>query len=173
MRISNIIPTTLIAFFVVVAGSLAQNLSTLNTPLETPDGTQTSLAEIGEGKVIIVSYGATWCVPCKKEMQAVNNIYDSLQAHGIEYVAVFIDNTKTMSKVGPYVNAKKFKVPVLLDPSQETFEAVNGTEVPYALIYDQNGELKFKHDGYFEGDEEHLMEEAVSLIEGTETGDSE
>ena len=166
MRILNILPATLVAFLLIVTGSSAQNLSTLTTPLDSPDGSQTSLAEMGQGKVIIVSFGATWCVPCKKEMQAVNGIYDSLQAHDIQYVAVFIDNTKTMSKVGPYVNAKKFKFPVLLDPNQEIFELVNGTEVPYALIYNQNGELMFKHDGYFEGDEEHLMEEAMSLLEG-------
>ena len=173
MRISTLVPVALVAFLLSVTGSLAQNLSTLSTPLEAPDGTQTSLADLGAGKVTIVSFGATWCVPCKKEMQAVNDIYDSLQSNNIQYVAVFIDNTKTMSKVGPYVTAKKFKFPVLLDPNQEVFETVNGTEVPYALIYDQNGELKFKHDGYFEGDEEHLMEEALSLVEGGEAASGE
>ena len=173
MRISTLVPVALVAFLLSVTGSLAQNLSTLSTPLEAPDGTQTSLADLGAGKVTIVSFGATWCVPCKKEMQAVNDIYDSLQSNNIQYVAVFIDNTKTMSKVGPYVTAKKFKFPVLLDPNQEVFETVNGTEVPYALIYDQNGELKFKHDGSFEGDEEHLMEEALSLVEGGEAASGE
>ena len=165
MQFKNVVFATIVAFLMMTAGSMAQNLSTLTTPLETPDGEQQSLAEMGENKVIIVSFGATWCVPCKKEMNAVNDIYDSLQTHGIEYVAVFIDNTKTMAKVGPYVKGKKFEFPVLLDPNQEVFETVNGTEVPYALIYDQNGELKFKHDGYFDGDEMHLLEEAISLTE--------
>ena len=162
----KLIPVALLALFVMGANLMAQNLSTLDTPLETPDGEQTSIAELGADKVTIVSFGATWCVPCKKEMRAINGLYSELQEHGVEYIAVFIDNTKTMAKVGPYVKGKKFEFPVLLDPNSEVFETVNGTEVPYALIYDQSGELKFKHDGYFDGDEEHIKEEALSLVEG-------
>ncbi|MCE2502948.1 MAG: TlpA family protein disulfide reductase [Chlorobi bacterium] len=170
MRIKNLIPTAILALFVTGVGLMAQNLSTLDIPLETPDGDQTSIAEIGADKVTIVSFGATWCVPCKKEMKAINEIYSELQDKGVEYIAVFIDNTKTMAKVGPYVKGKKFKFPVLLDPNSEVFETVNGTEVPYALIYDQNGELQFKHDGYLDGDEEHIKEEAFSLTESPENG---
>ena len=42
----------------------AQHLSSLTTPLATPGGEQMTLAELGTGKVTIVSFGATWCVPC-------------------------------------------------------------------------------------------------------------
>jgi len=152
-----------------IAGLQAQDLSTLTTPLATPNGEQTTIAELGENRVIIVSFGATWCKPCKEEMNAVNAIYDQFQEKGVEYVAVFIDNTKTMARVGPYVKSKDFVFPVLLDPNREVFETLNGTEVPYTLVYNMQGELNFKHDGYFEGDEVHLMEEAFSLVENSET----
>ena len=170
MRISHVLAAFSLLLIVGVAGMTAQPLSTLTTPLSTPDGTQTTIAELGQGKVTIVSYGATWCVPCKKEMAAVNELYPKMQEHDIEYIAVFIDNTKTMARVGPYVTSKGFLFPVLLDPNSEVFEAVNGTEVPYTLVYNAAGELKFKHDGYLEGDEEHLMEEAMSLVETSDDG---
>lgn len=172
MRITHILATLSLLLIVGAAGLTAQPLATLTTPLSAPDGTQTTIAELGMGKVTIVSYGATWCVPCKKEMAAVNDLYPTMQEHGIEYIAVFIDNTKTMARVGPYVTSKGFLFPVLLDPNSEVFEAVNGTEVPYTLVYDATGTLKFKHDGYLEGDEEHLMEEAMSLVEATDDGGS-
>ena len=150
--------------------SYAQNLSTLNTPLSQPDGGQSSVAEIGQGKVTIVSFWATWCKPCKEEMKAVHAMYDELKEQGIEYIAVSIDNTKTMAKVGPYINAKGYEFPVLIDPNREIFEVVNGTEVPYTLMYDMNGALRYKHDGYLDGDEEHLKEEALGLAAEGQTG---
>ncbi len=148
----------------------AQDLSTLSTPLAKPDGGQSSIAEIGQGKVTIVSFWATWCKPCKEEMKAVHAMYDELKEQGIEYIAVSIDNTKTMARVGPYINSKSYLFPVLIDPNREIFEVVNGTEVPYTLMYDMNGKLRYKHDGYLDGDEEHLKEEALGLVAEGQTG---
>ena len=157
-------------FFALFAATSvnAQNISTLDALLSTPDGDQTSVATLGEDKVTIVSFGATWCAPCKKEMAAMNKVYDSLQANGIEYVAIFIDNTKTMARVGPYVRAKGFSFPTLLDPESELFALLGGTEVPYALIFGMEGEVAFKHDSFLEGDEEHILEEAFSLLPQSE-----
>lgn len=158
--------------FVGMASAHAQDLTTLTAPLATPDGEQMSLAEMGAGKVTIVSFGATWCVPCKKEMTAVNDLYAGMQENGVQFIAVFIDNTKTMAKVGPFVKSKGFTFPVLLDPNSEIFEVVNGTEVPYTLVFDATGALRYKHDGYLEGDEEHLMEEALGLVAEATVGDA-
>ncbi len=174
MRITHVLATFLLMVLLGGATLSAQQLSSLTTPLATPDGEQKTLAELGAGKVTIVSFGATWCVPCKKEMAAVNDLYPTMQENGIEYISVFIDNTKTMARVGPYVTSKGFLFPVLLDPNSEVFEGVNGTEVPYTLVFDAEGNLKFKHDGYLEGDEEHLLEEAMSLVAGAaEEGSAE
>jgi thiol-disulfide isomerase/thioredoxin len=152
----------------------AQELSSLNELLSTPDGNEMTVSELGEDKVIIVSFGATWCAPCRKEMEAISRVYDSLSAGGVEYVAVFIDNTKTMSRVAPYVAARGFQFPVLLDPENTMFELVGGTEVPYALVFDADGERRYVHDSFFEGDEEHLMEEAFGLVqEGASGGEDQ
>lgn len=166
--------STAMAVLLMAAANLsAQNLSNLSTVLAMPDGTETSVAELGAGNVTIVSFSATWCVPCKKEMQAINEIYSDLVGNNIVYVSVFIDDMKTTARVGPYVKAKGFQFPVLLDPGSELFELANGTEVPYTLVYSTTGELRFKHDGFFEGDEEHLFEEAMSLVHEASAGDSD
>ena len=93
----------------------------------------------------------------------MHTMYEELKAQGVEYVAVSVDNTKTMAKVGPFITSKGYAFPILLDPNKEIFEIVNGTEVPYTLVYDTQGKLRFKHDGYLEGDIEHLKEEALKL----------
>lgn len=160
-------------FFTATANVSAQNLSTLNTLLATPGGDQTSVAKLGEGKVTIVSFWATWCKPCKEEMKAMQPLFDRLKEKGVQYVAVSIDNTKTMAKVGPYITSKGYTFPVLLDPNSDLFRAVNGTEVPFTLVYNADGTLHAKHDGYFDGDEARLETEIMGLVEkASGSGDS-
>jgi hypothetical protein len=53
---------------------------------------------------------------------------------------------------------------VLLDPNSELFLNLNGTNVPYTLIYDATGKLIAKHDGYLEGDQAKIESELDELV---------
>ena len=141
----------------------AQPLASLSTLLASPGGEQTSVAKLGAGKVTVVSFWATWCKPCKEEMKAMQPIFEKMK-DDIQYIAVSIDNTKTMAKVAPYIKSQGYTFPVLLDPNSELFRTLNGTNVPYTLVYAADGSLYTKHDGYLEGDQEKLVEEVTALV---------
>lgn len=162
MRIRSIVLIALACGTFTVVAAHAQNLSSLSTQLATPAGDQTSVATIGQGKVTVVSFWATWCKPCKEEMKAMQPIFDKMKEK-IAYVAISIDNTKTMAKVGPYVKSQGYSFSVLLDPNSEVFRAVNGANVPYTLVFNADGTLHSKHDGYLEGDAAKLEEELAAL----------
>lgn len=149
----------------LTASAQAQTISSLNTILATPGGEQSSVAKLGTGKVTVVSFWATWCKPCKEEMKAMQPIYNKLKSN-MEYVAISIDNTKTMAKVAPYVKSQAYTFPVLMDPNSEVFKALNGVNVPYTLVFKADGTLHAKHDGYLEGDAEKLEKELTELIAG-------
>lgn len=83
----------------------------------------------------------------------------------VEYIAVSIDDTKTMSKVGPYISSKGYTFSVLLDPSKDLFRALNGTDVPYTLVYGADGKLVSKHDGFLAGDEVKMEAELIKLVD--------
>lgn len=136
----------------------SQSISTLTMPLSTPDGAQRTIAELGQGKPTIVSFWATWCKPCKEEMKAMWELYQRM-GDRFQYIAVSIDNTKTMAKVGPYIQSKGYTFPVLLDPNSEVFQTLGGTNVPYALMFNPDGTLHSKHDGFLPGDEAKIEEE--------------
>jgi thiol-disulfide isomerase/thioredoxin len=155
-----LVPALLLALSI---SAFSQNIESITTPLTTPGGEQTSIAQIGKGKPTVVSFWATWCKPCKEEMKAMGPIYERLKGK-IAYVAVSIDNTKTMAKVGPFIESKGYTFPVLLDPNSEVFLMLNGTNVPYTVIFNADGTLHSKHDGYLEGDEVKLEEELVGMI---------
>jgi thiol-disulfide isomerase/thioredoxin len=163
-------------FLTIGSTASAQSTSNLTQMLATHDGDQNSVAALAEGNVTLVSFWAMWCAPCKKEMKAMFPIYLKLKdtmGLNVEYIAVSIDDTKTMARVAPYINAKGYTFPVLLDPSKELFNMLNGTDVPFALLFASDGTLSTKHEGFLEGDEETLEEEIMALVNAAngQTGD--
>lgn len=157
----------LAALCVAISSASAQSLPSIKNLLATPGGTQSSVATLGAGKVTVVSFWATWCKPCKEEMKAMQPIYEKLKDK-MEYVAISIDNTKTMAKVAPYIKSQGYTFPVLLDPNSEVFRMLNGTNVPYTLVFNADGSLHAKHNGYLEGDAVNLEKELTDLISKAE-----
>jgi thiol-disulfide isomerase/thioredoxin len=163
----------LVAFTLVVAlfasgRASAQTLASLDQLLAKPTGGQASVAELGKGKVTIVSFWATWCKPCKEEMRAMFPLIQKFEGK-VQYIAISIDDTKTMAKVGPYVSSKGYTFTVLLDPNRDLFRSLNGTDVPYTLVYNADGTLHSKHDGYLAGDEAKMEKELIALTGGAGT----
>ncbi len=154
---------TVVALLLCAAVAHAQNISSLTMTLQTPEGKQATVAELGRGKVTVISFWATWCGPCKKEMKAMQPVYDRLKGD-IQYVAVSIDDLKSTAKVAPYISSKGYTFPVLLDPNQTLFQTLNGTNPPYTLVFAADGTLHSKHEGYLDGDEIKLEEELKTLI---------
>lgn len=152
-----------VALCALSASASAQTLSSITTLLGTPGGEKNSVAKLGSDKVTVVSFWATWCKPCKEEMKAMQPVYEKLKDN-MQYIAVSIDNTKTMAKVAPYIKAQGYTFPVLLDPNSDVFRKLNGVNVPYTLIFNADGTLHSKHNGYLEGDMENLEKELMELI---------
>jgi cytochrome c biogenesis protein CcmG/thiol:disulfide interchange protein DsbE len=146
----------------------SQSISSLTTQLATASGEQTTVAKLGTGKVTVVSFWATWCKPCKEEMKAMSPIYQKMKDK-LQYVAISIDNTKTMARVAPFIKSQGYEFPVLLDPNSDLFRALNGSNVPYTLVFNADGTLHSRHDGYLEGDQAKLEKELESMIGGGTT----
>ena len=63
-----------------------------------------------DGKPIIISFWATWCAPCKKELNAINDLYIDWQDEtGVKLVAVSVDDERTKNRVVPYVDSKSWE----------------------------------------------------------------
>lgn len=116
------------------------------------------------GKVTILSFWATWCSPCKKELENMNEVLEEWEEkYDVQLVAVSIDDARNAMKVKPYVDGKKWEFAVLLDVNQESKRALNYPNVPYTVLIDKNGNIVYKHIGYTEGDELVLEEKIAAL----------
>ena len=111
-----------------------------------------------------MSYWATWCSPCKKELDAVKNLYDGWKKDGIEVIAVTIDNAQQLNKVKPLANQKKWSYIVLSDVNSESLRLLNFQTIPQTFVVNNMGEIVYSHSGYTPGDEFELDKKLKSLL---------
>src|SRR4029078_6726350 len=85
------------------------------------DGNKVDLSTLNkDGKIIILDFWATWCVPCKKELTNIVKVYADWQKnYNVELIAVSIDDSRNSTKVKPTVDGSSWPYRVLLDPNQD------------------------------------------------------
>lgn len=128
------------------------------------NGKPVNTANLSEKGPIVISFWATWCAPCKRELNTIHEVYEEWQKEtGITIVAVSIDDEKTKAQVPLYVNGKGWEYVVLLDPNWDFKRAMGVGNVPHTFLIDAEGNIVYSHTGYSEGDEEKLLEEIRKL----------
>ncbi len=134
--------------------------------LKTLDGKTVDTAELSnDGKPFVISFFATWCKPCNRELKAINEVYPDWQDEtGMKLIAVSIDEGQNVSKVKPLVDSEGWEYEVLLDSNSELKRSLGIQTIPHVLIIDGEGNIAKSHSGYTEGSEEHIIEEIRELI---------
>lgn len=129
-------------------------------------GKAINTAELTANGPVIISFWATWCAPCKKELNTIHEVYEDWVAEtGVTLIAVAIDDEKTKSQVPVYVNGKAWDYTVLMDPNWDFKRAMGVNNVPHTFLVDKNGFIVYSHNNYAPGDEEKLYQELLKLSE--------
>ena len=120
------------------------------------------------GKITIISFWATWCKPCIKELRNINDVLDDwVEEYNVELVAVSVDDSRNSARVKPFADGQGWDFDILLDPNGELQRDMNVTNPPVTFLIDQNGKIVYTHTGYLEGDELDLEDEIIKLQAGT------
>lgn len=118
-----------------------------------------------DGKPFIISFFATWCKPCNRELTAISEVYDEWKEEtGVKVIAVSIDQAQNINKVKPLVDNNGWEYEVLLDPNSDFKRALGIQMIPYVLIVDGKGNIVYKHNGYTDGAESELIEKVRELV---------
>lgn len=120
-----------------------------------------------DGKPMIISFWATWCKPCVKELTAIAEVYEQWQKEtGVKLVAVSVDDARSSAKVGPLVDGKAWDYEVLLDENGDLKRAMNVNEVPHMFIINGKGEIVWQHTSFADGGELEIINVVKKIIAG-------
>lgn len=131
------------------------------------NGSTVNIADYGKtGKITIINFWATWCGPCKLELNNIAELYPDWQDEfDVQLIAVSIDDSRNTAKVKTYINGHAWDYTVLLDANQDLKRALNFQAPPFTLLLDKEGTIVSTHTGYKEGDEYVLEDEIKELAE--------
>jgi len=160
-----------VAMFAFINFSVAQNSdgrAISAADVKTPEGKIVNTAKFtNDGKPIIISFWATWCKPCKKELDAISENYAQWQKEtGVKLIAISIDDSRSAGKVGTDAKSHGWDYEVYIDENQDFKRAMNVNNVPHTFVIDGKGNIVWQHNSYAEGDEEHLFEVVKKVAKG-------
>lgn len=135
--------------------------------LKTLDGKMIDAAKLNnDGKPFVVSFFATWCKPCLRELKAIAEVYPDWQDEtGMKLIAISVDEAQNADKVRPLVDEQGWEYEVLLDSNSELARSMGAQFVPHLIIVDGDGKIVESRSGYVEGSESHIIEKIRQLTD--------
>ena len=121
------------------------------------DENNLDLSVFNEGKVVI-SYWATWCAPCIKEMPSIKRAEKILKDYGYTFLLV---SDESVSKISNFKNEMNFDFNFL--KSNKSFETIGVYAMPTSHVFNENGEIVETFVGVIEWDSEEIINKLKTL----------
>ena len=137
------------------------------TPEELPlikfqdaQGVERTLAD-WRGKVVLLNLWATWCIPCRKEMPALDRLQQALGSNKFEVVAISVDRTGVPGARKFLADTKAGALGLYADPTAKLAASLKAAGLPATLLIDASG----REIGRLLGPAEWDSEDAKRLIQ--------
>jgi peroxiredoxin len=132
-------------------------------PLELSDmkGARHRLADY-RGKVVLVNFWATWCVPCRDEMPSIERLRASLDSRRFAVLAVNLAEPE--SRIQKFLDAVPLGFPVLLDRDAKIARAWQAKLLPATYIVGPDGSIRYRHLGELDWSTPEVQKLIVGLM---------
>jgi thiol-disulfide isomerase/thioredoxin len=98
-----------------------------------------------KGKVVILNFWATWCVPCKQEMPIFVDVSRKYRDRGVVVVAASLDDDTTRKYIPQFARSFKMDFPILVDARFENMQELGlGESIPSTVFLDPEGNVAGK-----------------------------
>jgi len=153
---------------VVSTGNVGQAASSATGTGRTPvpdftltglDGKRYTLSSF-QGKVVLVDFWASWCRPCRTMIPHAVELYNRYKNQGLMILGVGLDDEASLRK---FVAQTPISYPVLIGTAQ-TGRTYGVSAIPTSLVLDKQGNIAFRHTGFYPGMESTLEDEIKGLL---------
>jgi thiol-disulfide isomerase/thioredoxin len=94
------------------------------------------------GRIVVLNFWATWCVPCREEMPMLVEAQKTWAAKGITFVAISLDDVKTRKDVATFIERYHVDFPVWIGAAADDLDKLRmGEGVPDTAFVDENGAI--------------------------------
>jgi peroxiredoxin len=114
-------------------------------PIVTLDGVPTELARVVRGRVALVSFWATWCDGCRKELDALNRLSEIADARS-DALVVGVAVGEPRETVGAFVQQRGVRFTQVLDEDFRLADALGQRDIPATLVVDRTGRIVYRGD---------------------------
>ena len=122
----------------------SQNKKIPSVELKDINGKTFNTLDIDTNGLTIISFWATWCGPCKRELNTMHDLYLNWRENkNVTFIAVSIDDQKTVRSVPMYVNTKGWEYLVLLDTNGDFKRLMGVNNIPHTFLIDQKGDIVY------------------------------
>lgn len=119
-------------------------------------GDSISLAD-HEGKVVLLNVWATWCIPCREEIPALQRLHERFAEQGLRIVGVSVDARGEERNVKEFAESFGVTYDIWLDPAEQVITTYRVIGVPNTFLIDRDGRVVWKHIGAVLDDDPALL----------------
>ena len=115
-------------------------------------------------KVLVLSFFATWCQPCKEDLKYLQKIQDKNADKALQVVAILTQDSSNENVVKEFMRKLEINLPVLKDEYGIIGKRYSVTALPCNFVVDKDGILKAKYFGYSEDVKRHFEGQLKNLL---------
>lgn len=138
------------------------SMGTMNSfSLPSLKGENTVSSSSLKGKVVLIDFWASWCVPCEASFPAYNDLYNMYKDKGFEIIGINIDDNK--DKALEFLNDHPANFTILSE-GKKTAEAFGLETMPTSYLIDRTGNIVYINSGFHEEDINKIEKKIESVL---------
>ncbi|MDR0429931.1 MAG: TlpA family protein disulfide reductase [Tannerellaceae bacterium] len=117
-----------------------------------------------QGKVVLITFFATWCPPCQKELAAVQEMLWPKYQNNVNFVMLVIGREHSDEELATYNEKKGFSFPLYPDKNRSIYSKFAKSLIPRVYLIGKDGKVVYAATGYNENDFAGLMNQIEKAI---------
>ena len=148
----------------VIAASIKDN-QVPDSKIKMLNGRYAQLSDFNEDGPMIINFWTTWWPFCERQLAYLDQLNSNFSETGLKVLAVNVNKPQILNQVRPYINKRKYRFDVSVDPRGKLAKQFGVKGFPSLYLVDKDGTIIHKSDGYEDGQENSYLEELTKYFQ--------